>query len=86
MKRMYNHITFRTEDAVKYFTEAAPETFPDINLMPTTAKLKSKISSLKKIMSMINVNIIQKLCRLHYCSFKLSLQLISDSRSFPRTI
>jgi hypothetical protein len=37
-----------TEDATKYLTEAIPKTFPNINLMPTTAnKIKGIIHSLK---------------------------------------
>jgi hypothetical protein len=41
-------ITLMTEDATKYLTEAIPKTFPNINLMPTTAnKIKGIIHSLK---------------------------------------
>jgi hypothetical protein len=37
-----------TKDAIKYLTEAIPKTFPNINLIPTTAnEIKSIINSLK---------------------------------------
>jgi hypothetical protein len=40
--------TLRTEDATKYLTEAIFKTFPNINLMPTTAnEIRSIINSLK---------------------------------------
>jgi hypothetical protein len=40
--------TLTTEDATKYLDEAIPKTFPNINLIPTTAnKIKSIINSHK---------------------------------------
>jgi hypothetical protein len=40
--------TLTTEDATKYLIEAIPKTFPNINLMPTTAnEIRSIINSLK---------------------------------------
>jgi hypothetical protein len=40
--------TLTTEDTTKYLTEAIPKTFPNINLMPTTAnEIKSIINSIK---------------------------------------
>jgi hypothetical protein len=43
-------ITVTTEKATKYLAEAIPKTFPNVNLMPTTAnEVTSKINSLKNI-------------------------------------
>jgi hypothetical protein len=41
-------ITLKREDATKFLTEAIPKTFPNINLMPTTAnEIRSTIHSPK---------------------------------------